>query len=148
MKLFSAGICEYCGRRGEHPECERAVAEAVLRYQKADAALLLRYAAFGEYGVRPESEQSFTQACAVLEGYLGRPPSFDRSRSLEANSWWFLPEGWIGMIGFIVEKGTDLLYPLGSGLASRGNLPPGGHPKCSTYGHPNCPTRLGGDLMH
>jgi hypothetical protein len=124
MKLFPPGICEYCGRSGEHSECEQAVAEAVLRYQKADEELLRKYAEHGAYGVHgTKSAESFAQACASLEGYLGRPLAFDRASAIEASSWWFLPEGWIGMIGFIVEKGTGLVYPLGSGLGSRTSLP-------------------------
>lgn len=124
MKLFSHGICEYCGCSGEHPECEQAVAEAVLRHQKADVELLQRYATHGAYGVHGrKSEESFAQACAVLKSHLGKPLSFDRASALEASGWWFLPEGWIGMIGFIVENGTGLVYPLGSGLASR-NIQP------------------------
>lgn len=124
MKLFPSGICEYCGRSGEHPECEQAVAEAVLRHQKADAELLRKYAEHGAYGIHgPKSTESFTRACASLESYLGRPLSFDCASALEANNWWFLPEKWIGMIGFVVEKETGLVYPLGSGLASLAILP-------------------------
>lgn len=127
MKLFNAGICEYCGRTGEHPECERAAMEAELRYKRADAEQLQTHSRFGSYGVRgPESEKSFRLACAVLEGYLERPAAFDPDRAIEGDCWWFLPEGWIGMIGFVVEKQTSRLFPLGSGLASWGGAPHAG----------------------
>lgn len=121
MNLFPDEMCEYCGRKGRHHACEQAVAESARLYREADAAFLRQYAA--RYGVHgPSSEQSFSRACAVLAAFLGRDLECEREQAIEGKTWWFLPERWIGIIGFIVEKESERVFMLGSGLASLSQL--------------------------
>jgi len=117
MKLFGAGVCEICGRSGRHSECEERARRRHDETLVADATMLRRHARFGDYGVHSaDSARSLEVARLQLEDYLGRATSFDPARCVEGESWWFLPESWIGMIGFIVEKPTGAIFPLGSGI--------------------------------
>lgn len=121
--LFGEGICEICGKKGSHPECEARMVEAERKIKERDADLLEQHSLFGAYGiVGPDSQKSFVLSVSALQGYLRRPLECDLSCAIEASEWWYIPEGWFGMIGFIVEKSSFTIYPLGSGLVGRCNL--------------------------
>lgn len=121
--LFGDGICEICGRTGTHPACLARALEVSRQFRECDARLLKQYALHGVYGVAgPESRASFDLAVDALQRYLGRPLQCKLDQAIEGARWWFIPEGWIGMIGFIVEKDSQTLYPLGSGLVGRSKL--------------------------
>lgn len=122
--IFGPGICELCGTYGFHPACEARAVEIGRQFAEHDRLYLQTYALHGRYGSAGEaSRHSLAQACQVLAAYLQRPVEQDLDRAIEGDGWWFIPEGWIGMIGFIVEKEGDAIYPLGSGLAGRCKLP-------------------------
>jgi hypothetical protein len=128
-EIFPPGACPYCGRSGQHPQCETKAIELDRRYRETDEEHLRKYSVHGLYGVvGPDSEQSFARAFQLLERHLRRLPTFDRASAIEGGEWWFLPEGWIGMIGFIVEKRTDRIFALGSGLGSW-------RPQADSYAH-------------
>lgn len=112
-------VCEYCGRSGLHPECEHQAAEAIRIQQAQCAKLASKFALHGSYGiVTPESEISLSLAEKSLHAYLGELPAYDAGQLIEGDRWWFIPVGWIGMTGFVVEKTSQKIFPLGSGLVA------------------------------
>jgi hypothetical protein len=128
---MSEPICEICGKRGWHEPCSRAAAEAQRRGEEADKAMLAKHAKHGAFGLQSTaSGESYEKAKDLLETFLGRPVRAPAKRSLEGNGWWFIPEGWIGMLGFVVEVESRTVFPLGSGLqalyGNAGNLAPWG----------------------
>lgn len=118
--LFGPGICNTCGRPGEHEACKRRVEELVRLCREKEAYMFRRYTVHRCKGaVTAELARSLAQAVATLQRYLNRDLDCDLAQAIEGDDWWYLPEGWIGMIGFIVEKRSQAIYPLGSGLAGR-----------------------------
>jgi hypothetical protein len=116
-ELFPDGVCELCGRSGRHPACEERALELQREFDRIDAEMLRQHALFGARGLCSNaSSDSFAAARRQLVAYLQRPLDLDPGRAIEGDTWWFLPEGWIGMIGFIVEKATGAVLPLGSGV--------------------------------
>lgn len=116
VDLFGPGICSGCGKHGFHPACEARAVERLRAFDEAKRQLLEQHALHGKKGVvGAASRQSYDCALAALSAYLERP--------LDGAGWWFIAEGWIGMIGYIVEKEGATIYPLGSGLAARYCLP-------------------------
>ncbi|MBR7632272.1 hypothetical protein [Janthinobacterium lividum] len=121
--LFGEGVCEICGMQGAHPACEKRAIEADRKVQQRESEFLERYSLHGRRGsVGHYSKDSLDQAVRALQRHLGRPVECDLSYSIEGDSWWFIPEGWIGIIGFIVEKQCLTIFPLGSGLVGRSKL--------------------------
>ena len=117
MKLFPVGYCEICGLSGVHPDCERKAAESELLYRTVDAELLQRYSVAGCYGPSTfASSESLAEASSALRAHLDRDLCYDPSQAVEGHDWWFIPEGWIGVIGFIVQKSDGKIFCLGSGL--------------------------------
>lgn len=49
-----------------------------------------------------------------LAGALGRDISFQESQVIEAPRWWYIPYGWIGCAGFIIDKADGYINQLGS----------------------------------
>ena len=123
MEIIGPYVCEYCGSKGFHPQCELAMAESHRRFQEMDADYLQRYSLHGSYGiVGEESVQTYEQARTALENHLLRPLECGVDRTIEGKNWWFFPEGWIGVIGFIVEKDSNCVIALGSGLVGLSGL--------------------------
>lgn len=116
--LFDAGICHICGEPGYHDTCDQKELDIENEYRKNDVAFLARYSLHDSFGVQDSSRCSFNKALDTLRSFLAQPPDFDEARVIEGAEWWFFPNGWIGIIGFIVEKDTNNIYPLGSGLAN------------------------------
>jgi hypothetical protein len=72
---------------------------------------------FGVIGVNSEASQGeWVDAKHLSENYLNREISSDENSVLQGSGWWFIPEGWIGMLGFVVEVQSCTVFPLGSGL--------------------------------
>lgn len=93
-------------------------------FDENERRLLEQHALHGAYGVAgAAARQSYDSALAALSAYLERPLDCDLDHAIEGAGWWFIPEGWIGMLGFVVEKEGATIYPLGSGLAARNRLP-------------------------
>jgi hypothetical protein len=96
------------------------IAEIERKFRQSDAELLQKYAVSGCYGPTSSiSELSLQAAYALLCKHLGRKPILEPSQAIESSAWWFIPDQSIGTLGFIVEKESGLIFPLGSGLASR-----------------------------
>ena len=45
-----------------------------------------------------------------------RAPQYSAAEVIEATSWFYIPWGWIGCLGWIVEKDEGTIFKLGSGL--------------------------------
>ena len=127
-RLFPTGVCEICGKSGQHPDCEARARRALYDQLVADAAMLRKHSLHGARGIcSSDSLLSLDAAERRLLEYLRRPLEFDPHSLIEAEHWWFIPEGWIGKLGFIVEKQSGKVFPLGSGLAWPGDdATPGG----------------------
>ncbi len=118
--MHGEGICEVCGKRGLHAACDAKVLDIERQYRENGAALLKEHARYGSYGIiGPDSLGTYNRAKVVLQRYLGRELESSAEQAIEGNSWWYFSEGWIGMIGFIVEKDGAAIFPLGSGLLAR-----------------------------
>jgi len=117
------GICELCGTRGLHADCARKL---VIHRQQAAARserYVRQYAVHGVCGaVGHESQQSFEQVSFALEKRLQRKLTSDPALAIEGDNWWYIPEGSIGVIGFIVEKRDLGIFLLGSALVARSEL--------------------------
>ena len=110
-------ICEICGKKGRHEPCSSALDAAKRRRRELDQAMLAMYAAHGSFGLCSEmSRNSYLRARELLETHLKRSLQSLPEQALEGHGWWFIPEGWIGMLGFVVEVQSSTIYPLGSGL--------------------------------
>lgn len=57
---------------------------------------------------------NLTTAKEHLERVLGRNVSYLESQAIEAPRWWYIPYGWIGCSGFIVDKADGYINQLGS----------------------------------
>ncbi|NHZ80202.1 hypothetical protein F2P44_13085 [Massilia sp. CCM 8695] len=121
--LFGEGNCEICGKRGYHEVCAARVLQIERQFLENHVRLLQQHAVHGALGAAgPQSQASLDRAVAALTAYLKRPLECDLGNAIEGDSWWFIPEGWIGMIGFIVEKRSSTIYALGSGLVAWSKL--------------------------
>lgn len=106
-------VCEFCGRKGVHPECR----EQVNKIWAARQILLRRFTIDGRFGpVTKDPEMTLADAVFILTKHLGYQPEFDVTQVIENKNWWLIPHGWIGMLGFIVEKRNRRITELGSGL--------------------------------
>ncbi|MDM5178965.1 hypothetical protein PO883_17325 [Massilia sp. DJPM01] len=132
------GICEICGKRGYHAACAAHALQAERQFHENDTRQLQQYAVHQVRGaVGPQSQASLDRAVAALAAYLKRPLECDLGNAIEGDSWWFIPEGWIGMIGFIVEKRSSTIYALGSGLVAWSKLPHTGSDWCGIFSYLN-----------
>ena len=112
-------ICEYCGKYGWHEPCRAALAAAGRRGRELDKAMLAKHAKHGVFGLASqESQASYGRAKQLLETYLSRTLNASVKRSLQGHGWWYIPEGWVGMLGFVVEVESSTIFPLGSGLGA------------------------------
>lgn len=103
----------FCGRPGYHIDCQRKMSAIEDRFDKSDRILLKKYAVNGEYGVNGNFDE-FNIVCEKLANHLRQKLDFDKSKVIENEHWWFIPHGWIGVLGFIVEKTSDEIYVVGS----------------------------------
>jgi hypothetical protein len=118
MGLFGEGICHICGKPGYHEACEKRELEIAKKFKNNDQLFIKRYAVHNKYGVTESSKSSYHNAFSILDSFLSRQDlKFEKDQVVEGDRWWFFPNDWIGLIGFIVEKETGKIYPLGSGLA-------------------------------
>jgi len=105
-------FCGFCGRYGVHPECREQVNK--IWADKRD--LLRQFTIEGRFGpVSSEPEMTLEDAVFRLRKHLGHEPEFDVTQVMENRNWWLIPHGWIGMLGFIVDKHTGRIAALGSG---------------------------------
>lgn len=114
IPLFGPGICESCGKPGQHDVCEARKIDIARRFRDTDLLLLQQHAVQNAYGIAPASRASFERAAEALQAYLRQPLRYNAQRVIEGDSWWFIDEGWIGVIGFVVEKRGGALFALGS----------------------------------
>lgn len=121
--LYGNGICEICGKKGMHSHCNAFTIEGRCKVDENDRKYLRKYAVNGGFGaIGADSQASLEHAISVLEKRLGRELECDPGRSIEGDTWWYLPEGWSGVIGFIVEKRSSQIFVLGSGVMARSDL--------------------------
>ena len=114
---MSEDVCEVCGKRGWHEPCSSISAAVELRDRELDEAMLAKHSKHGAFGLTSqESQDAYDRAKQLLEAHLGRVLQAPAERSLEGRGWWFVPEGWVGMLGFVVEVESNTIFPLGSGL--------------------------------
>jgi hypothetical protein len=111
--LFGEGVCHMCGKPGYHEVCEAHEKEIEDKYKENDLLYLKIYAVNGQYGISNNS--SYQLALKTLKEFLDQPPVFDKEYVIEGDTWWYFPNGWIGVIGFIIEKNSSSIYLLGSG---------------------------------
>ena len=112
-------VCEVCGKRGIHPECEKRSYEAQLQREARCSALAAELAPQGGYGTpSPEAQASLSIALGHLQHYLGFSPEAEREQAIQGEGWWFIPAASIGTIGFIVEAQSGSVFPLVSGLVA------------------------------
>lgn len=111
--IFGAGMC-FCGKPGYHIDCQRKMLDIKGRFEKSDKNLLEKYAVNGKYGVLKGHLGEFNIVCEKLANHLRQKLDFDESKVIENEHWWFIPHGWIGVLGFIVEKTSDDIYVVGS----------------------------------
>lgn len=111
--IFGAGVCS-CGKAGYHIECQQKISATKARFKESDKYLLKKYSVNGEYGVLKQSINEFNAVCEKLANHLHQELDFDVSKVIENENWWFVPHGWIGVLGFIVEKASDEIYVVGS----------------------------------
>lgn len=71
-----------------------------------------KYAVHHQYGVVESSKPSYNKALSILDPFLSQDPDFDEDKVVEGNKWWFFPNGWIGVIGYIIEKETGRVFRL------------------------------------
>jgi hypothetical protein len=118
MGLFGKGVCHVCGEPGYHDACDQREFDIENEYRKKDDIFLKRYSVHDCFGVHESSRNSYKSALEALSSFLSQPPDFDETRVIEGHNWWYFPNGWIGVMGFIVEKGNNNIYSLGSGLSN------------------------------
>ncbi len=101
--------CEVCGRdgAGDHSECHN---QAELRINELISAFQLRR-------VNTDNRAEYERAVRTVSQSAGQRVEVDESQALEAESWWFIPAVWIGCSGYIVEKESEEVTALGSGLS-------------------------------
>ena len=105
-------VCGHCGRSGIHPECR----EEMKRLRAGKRFSLRQFSIDGRFGpVSTDPEMTLEDAVYRLKEHLGHEPEFDVTEVIENRNWWLIPHGWIGMLGFIVEKHTGRIAELGSG---------------------------------
>ena len=118
------GVCAVCEISGVHNNCEKQfVAERHLREQKYaesgiknaeyDAAMLKQYSLSGDYGCTNKAE--FLNALTWLQKKYPDAHSYDFSKIIESENWWFIPRFFIGRLGYIVEKESNEIFSIGSG---------------------------------
>jgi hypothetical protein len=77
---------------------------------------------YAPYAVRADDParlpMTLEEAAAHVSAFHGSPVraghEFDASEALEAATWWYVPYGWIGCCGFVVEKRTGQVHQMGS----------------------------------
>jgi|TARA_B100000745_G_scaffold77308_1_gene46863 hypothetical protein len=111
--VFGAGICS-CAQPGYHIECQWRILAIRAKFEESDKKLLKKYAVSEHYGVSKNNQEEFKLACKKLAERLQQKLEFDETKVIENESWWFIPHGWIGVLGFIVEKESDDIYIIGS----------------------------------
>ncbi len=108
-KSSAVDVCELCDheRTEEHADCLAKVTERKRRRQAEYAAM----------GIRPllaQSRPSFLEALAHLQAASSKPIAVDESEAFEGDTWWYVPYGWIGCSGHIVDKRAGAVTRLGS----------------------------------
>lgn len=140
------GVCIICGSAGLHRECEKKfllerddrnkdIEKRVEANNVRERELLEIYSIDGKYG--PSNKHSvlnYGDAKKLVEKYDGFTHSYNESIVIENSDWWFIPYFFIGMRGYIIEKESRSVFPIGSGLGShwdgielytKGELPAG-----------------------
>jgi hypothetical protein len=108
-------ICELCGRllEGDHSECRALEARLKAEWDSKREELCVRYRLrkiTKENRVQFETVLRSTHAALELED----DHPWSEERGLEAETYWFIPLGWIGSKGQIVDKQTGSVTTLGS----------------------------------
>jgi hypothetical protein len=123
MKLFDEGVCEVCGKPGVHPECEESARRGEIAAREMDFGFVRKHAVNGSSGI--SDRLAYEIAKETLDTHLGWISDPDENDIIEADEWWYFNVGWIGVIGHVVEKTTNTVFPLG--LNAHQNGPTSAH---------------------
>ena len=122
------GVCWVCGNDGLHQECseifvrgrrelESETAKNQEKRKLLEQKKLNEYSVSGRFGLRnDESCLSYEKAKNLVEQFMDMGHAYDESRIVEGNKFWYVPFYCIGLTGYIVEKNSNKIFPLGSGL--------------------------------
>lgn len=113
LGMAPATACELCGLDlgGDHSDCRALEARLDADAKRRDEALI---AEFKLRRITSENCAGFDAAVRTVARAVGNEVAVDASRAFEAEGWWFVPYGWIGCSGHIVEKASGEVNRLGS----------------------------------
>lgn len=108
-----SGVCELCGQTlvGDHSGCRRLEAQMHAEANQRDEQLI---AEFKLRRVTPENRAGYELAVRAVSKAVEEPVVVNEAHAFEAEGWWFIPYGWIGCAGHIVEKQSGIVKTLGS----------------------------------
>ncbi len=124
------GACIICRKSGQHKECEKIFIEnrhlndikiqkAKEKNRKLEQEFLRKYAISKSFGtVSSESKVELERVKNLIIRTFGDIHSYAEDKVIESNGWWYIPYFYIGLTGYIVEKGSDAIYSLGSGYGN------------------------------
>jgi hypothetical protein len=111
MKIH--GVCSICGTDHAPGASESCI--AIERdSERAEQELRARYRLRPGDAGDPERLRSFQAALRQVEALYQEPLDIAPESALEAHNWWFIPHGWIGCAGHIVDKADGHVNVLGS----------------------------------
>ncbi len=115
LAMAPATACELCGLDlgGDHSDCRALEARLDADAKRRDEALI---AEFKLRRITSENCAGFDAAVRTVARAVGDEVAVDASRAFEAEGWWFVPYGWIGCAGHLVEKASGEVRQVGFGL--------------------------------
>jgi hypothetical protein len=112
--MANRGLCGWCGLEKELAapamcaDCRPLADEHARRRQQLRDTYVVATDS-------PEKVQmSWDEAVSAVAGHIGSPVECDPAEAIEAATWWYVPHGWIGCLGFIVDKRDGEVTQLGS----------------------------------
>ena len=122
--IYNGDVCSMCGKSGDlpHPDCENEARLLAIENRTKMIEMANKYGIGKTFGPSNlDSRMDLNEAINVLAQYLDHKPTFEIDQVLENENWFFIPHGWIGVLGFIVEKESKKVFCLGSGLRTAWN---------------------------
>ena len=122
--IYNDDVCGICGKSGDipHTDCENKAQELAADYREKMMVMAKAYGISQTFGPSNlDSRMTLDDAVDILSQYLDHELTFDIQRVLENENWWYIPHGWVGVLGFIVEKDSKRIFCLGSGLRTEWN---------------------------
>ena len=123
--------CCICYKPGRHQECsdiyvkreaqiKKDIEKNKERELKADIEFLAKYSITGAYIDETKLNQSYDKIKKYLNSKVGvSGHHYYEGKGFENDEWWYLPYGFIGCVGYIVEKDSLKIFCLGSGYAMK-----------------------------